>query len=301
LGGLLLGGLLLGGLLGGCAGERKAEIADRAGNRITMPAKRERIISAAPSNTEIIVDLGLKDRLVAADRYSLDIPGIPQDIPLIDFFNPDAEAIISLNPDLIIVSGTNQTGTGGDPFSLIREAGVAVVYIPMSGSITGIYEDIHFLAELLQVKDRGDALVQTMKTRIDAIAAMGRSIPEKQSVYFEISPPPGIATLGKNTYLHEMIELIGAENIFAEVSGVVFPSAEAIVEKNPGVILTNVNYTDDPLGELRTREGFETLEAVINNRIYPIDTNASSRPSHHILRAIEEMARAVYPEYYDEP
>jgi iron complex transport system substrate-binding protein len=287
-------------VLNGCGGEPKREIMDRSGNRLVLSGRTDRIISTAPSNTEIIVELGMADRLVAVDKYSQMIPEIPADLPLIDFFYPDAEAVIGLAPDLIIANGHNRIGSGDDPFKLIREAGIPVAYIPMSESISAIYLDIEFIAGILGASEKGREAAERMKSRIDEIAAVRGSIDGKKRIYFEISPPPSVVTLGQNTYLHEMIETIGGENIFADERGVLFPSAEAIISKNPDVIFTNVNYGDSPsVEEIKRRPGFEHIEAVKHNRVYQIDADSSSRPSPRILLALNQMALAAYPEYYE--
>ena len=85
-------------ILVGCS-KKDVVITDREGNKVTMSNKLERIISTAPANTETLVELGLADKLVAVDKYSSDVAGIPDKIEKIDFTNPDAETIISLNPD----------------------------------------------------------------------------------------------------------------------------------------------------------------------------------------------------------
>ena len=77
------------------------------------------------------------------------------------------------------------------------------------------------------------------------------------------------------------------------------PSAESIIDKNPDVILTNVDYIDNPIDEIKTRDGFENINAVKNNQIYLIDKNSSSRPSSHIIKALNEMAKAIYPDVYN--
>jgi iron complex transport system substrate-binding protein len=77
------------------------------------------------------------------------------------------------------------------------------------------------------------------------------------------------------------------------------PSVEAIIERNPDVILTCVDYIEDPIGEIKSRDGFNYINAVINNRIHKIDTNSLVRPSARILLALNQMARAVYPELYE--
>ena len=95
----------------------------RAGNEVVIPAEINRIISTAPSNTEILVALGLSDKLVAIDSYSGDIAGIPTDVELVNFRNADAEALVTMTPDILIASGHNQVGSE-DPYALLKEAGL---------------------------------------------------------------------------------------------------------------------------------------------------------------------------------
>ncbi|MDR1250638.1 MAG: ABC transporter substrate-binding protein [Treponema sp.] len=281
-----------------CAKNSGRELLDRAGLKVTLSGPVNRVISTAPSNTEIIVDLGLADKLVAVDRHSANVPGIPGGIPLIDFFYPDAEVIVGLEPDLILANGHNATGTGEDPFTLLREMGIPVAYISMSKSINDIYEDIAFTADLLQAPEKGETLIRSMKEQVDEIARAAADIENKRSVYFEISAAPDIFTFGKDSYLDDMISVIGGINIFGNDNWIVSPSAEVIIDRNPDVILTNVDYIDDPIGELKSRPGFDHIGAVINNRIYLIDTDSSVRPSARIILALRQMARAVYPEMY---
>ncbi|MDR2313579.1 MAG: ABC transporter substrate-binding protein [Spirochaetaceae bacterium] len=280
---------------------------DPSGGVFTLAGIPERIISSAPSNTEIVIDLGLGKKLIAVDAYSAGLEGLADNLPLIDFAYPDAEAIIALRPDLILASEHNRIGEN-DPFRLIREAGIGVAYIPTSGGIAGIYRDIDFIAGLLGVRGRGERLSRSVRETIDRIGAIGSAIPERKTVYFEISPPPHIVSFGRGTFLHEMLELIGAENIFAETTGWIAPGAEAIVAADPQVILTNAvvpggagltGTLPDPVKEILARPGFGGVRAVRNRAVYRIDADSSSRPNHRIIRALHEMARAVYPEYYE--
>ncbi len=285
-------------VMAGCSQNKEREITDREGTKVSIPNKIDKIISTAPSNTEVIVDLGLGNKLVAVDKYSSDVPGISEDLTKIDFSNPDAEAIIGLNPDIIIASGHNKTGSSEDPFKLVKEAGIPVVYIPSSESIKGIYEDIEFIANILNVENKGNELVNDMKSKIDEIANIGKNITDKKSVYFEISPAPSLFTFGQGTFLNEMIEIIGAKNIFADEKGWISPSAESVIDKNPDIIFTNVDYTENPIKEIETRDGFENISAVKNNSVYQIDKNSSSRPSQNIILALSQMAESIYPDKY---
>jgi len=265
----------------------------------------KRVISTAPSNTEIIVDLGQAHKLVAVDVHSANIESIPANLPLLDFFYPDAEVIINLAPDLIIASGHNPTGSGEDPFRLLRDMGIQVVYISMSKSIAGIYEDIALIAELLSAQEEDKALISSTSAQVDEIvraslAAQTTGIKNKRTVYFEISAAPDMMSFGKDSFIHDMIITIGAENIFGNENWLVTPGAETIINRNPDVILTNVSYIDDPIGEIKSRPGFNHINAVKNNRIYRIDTNSSVRPSARIVLALRQMQEAVYQEdFYD--
>jgi len=281
-------------LLSSCGVSKEREILDRSGRAVVIKGEIKRIVSTAPSNTEIIVDLGQAHRLVAIDKHSVNISGIPSSLPLLDFFYPDAEVLISLEPDLILASGHNPTGSGEDPFRLLREMGIPVVYISMSKSIDEIYKDIEFTADLLQSRKEGENLILSMKAQVDEIKKRAENIINKKTVYFEISAAPDMMTFGKDSFIDDMISAAGAVNIFANDNWLVMPGAESIIERNPDVILTNVNYIDDPISEIKARPGFNHINAVINNNVYYIDNDSSSRPSARIITALRQMQEAIY-------
>ncbi|MBE6054821.1 MAG: ABC transporter substrate-binding protein [Clostridium sartagoforme] len=282
----------------GC-GETTKTMTDREGNEFTLPNKIEKIISTAPSNTEVLIALGLSDKLVAIDKYSSDVEGVNKDLPQIDFRNPDAETLISLEPDIIVASGHNKVGDE-DPFKLVKEAGIPVVYIPSSYSIEGIYGDIEFIAEITKTEEKGKEIVESMKKEVEDIRAIGDKITDKKRVYFEIGSAPTLYSFGKDTFLNEMISIIGAENIFANEESWISPSQEAVITANPDVILTNVPEVNgiNPVDEIKSREGWDSLTAVKEEQVYAIDKNASSRPSQNVIKALKEMAKAIYPNEY---
>ena len=284
----------------GCS-SKPTTMQDREGNEFNVPAEINTIISTAPSNTEVLVALGLADKLVAVDKYSADVEGISEDLPKIDFRNPDAEAIIALNPDIVIASGHNKAGDE-DPFALIKEAGIPVAYIPSSYSIEGIYGDIEFIASLTDTEKEGKELVNSMKKEVDAIKAIGDTIQDKKNVYFEIGAGSGLYTFGNETFLNEMIETIGATNIFGEENSWITVTPEAVIDANPDVILANTPGTNEAgltaVEDIVSREGWDTITAVKNGDVYQIDKNSSSRGSQNIIKALKEMAKAVYPDEY---
>ncbi|MDR0539672.1 MAG: ABC transporter substrate-binding protein [Spirochaetaceae bacterium] len=265
----------------------------------------KRIISTAPSNTDIIAALGMAGRLVAIDKYAGSVSKLPPEIPRLDFLNPDAETLIALEPDLIIAHSMNEQRNGNEPLAIMKKLGVQVVYIKTSNSLEGIQDDIMYLARLLGVPERGDAIIGTMREEIDKIRETGRRIYtekriEPRTVYFEIEPAPHATTFGSGVFLDEIITLCGAKNIFADQKGFFVPNSEEIIHRSPSVILTNASEVADPIAELYARTGFENTSAHKNKRIYYIDTDASARPTHNVIKALKQIAFSIYPEYYNE-
>lgn len=284
-------------VLTGC-GDKTVTMKDRSGEEFTAPKKIERIISTAPSNTEILVGLGLGDKIVAIDKYSADIKGLNKEVEKIDFRNPNAEAIIGLKPDIVIASTHNKEGEE-DPFKLIKEAGIPVVYVPTSGGFDGIYEDINFLAKLTGTESKGTEIIDGMKKEVSEIKEIAKNIKDKKTVYFEIGSSPNLFSFGNNTFLNSMIEIVGAKNIFADQKEWISPSPESVIKANPDVILTNETYLENPIKSIEDRAGFNTIKAVKDKAVYEINLNASSRPSQYSIIALKEIAKAIYPKEYE--
>ncbi|MDU5020244.1 MAG: ABC transporter substrate-binding protein, partial [Clostridiales bacterium] len=207
-------------------------------------------------------------------------------------------AIVSLNPDMIIASGHNKTGKSEDPFKVVKDAGISVAYIPSSDSIKGIYDDIMFISDITGTQDKGKKIVDNMKAQVEEVEKIGKSIKGKKKVYFEIGPAPNLYSFGNKTFLNEMIELVGGENIFKSQDGWISPSAESIIEKNPDVIITNVNYVPDAVKEIKNREGWQNIAAIKNGQVYLVDANTTSRPSQNITKALKQMAEYINPDAY---
>jgi iron complex transport system substrate-binding protein len=270
---------------------------DRAGNTITIPKEVNKIISLAPSTTQILFDLGVGDKLVAVDTQSPLYSTIPSEIPQFDMMAPDLEQVIALSPDVVFVSSMTNF-SGEDILKVVRDSGICVLEIPTSNSIEDIKTDIRFVADAVGKSQEGKVLVSDMEAIINQVAEIGSKITDKKTVLFEIAAAPDIYSFGKNVFLNEMIELIGASNIFADQDGWISVSGEAIVNKNPDVILTSVNYIENPAEEIKSRDGFNEITAVLNDRVYYIDNGYSSLPNHNVTKALIEMAKAVYPEQF---
>lgn len=274
-------------------------ITDRAGNEIQVPETIDRIISMAPSHTEVLIELGLEDKIIAADTQTEGYGMLSGKLTYFDMMAPDSEQIIALNPDIVLVSGMSIEGTN-DPYAQVAEQGICVAYIPSSNSIEDVYKDIMFIADVLHVTKEGQAIVDSMKAKIEEFKTVADTISEedKKTVYFEIAAAPAMYSFGNGTFLNECIEIIGANNVLEDQESWLSVSEETIMASNPDVILTNVNYIEAPVDEILSRPGWNTITAVERNAVYSIDNKTSALPNHNIVLAMEEIAKAVYPDLY---
>lgn len=272
-------------------------VKDRAGNEISIPDTTEKIISMAPSTTQILDDLGLKDKLIGVDNTSPAYTQLESEIPQFDMMAPDLEQILALEPDIVFTSTMSHAG-GEDIFLPLRQAGICVVEIPTSNTIEDIKTDIQFVGDSVGKSEEAVTIIKKMEQEIEKIAEIGKTIEDKKTVLFEISAAPYIYSFGKGVFLNEMLEIVGAVNILGEEESWLPVTEEVVVSLNPDVILTNVNYIEDSVGEVKGRESFKEVAALINGDVYYIDNGASSLPNQNIVIALREMAKAVYPEAY---
>lgn len=272
---------------------------DPSGASIAIPDQVDSVVALAPSFCETLVALGLEEKIVGYDLQSAGLAGLPEDVPTFDTVNPDVEQLTALAPDMLLVSNLSLYDQEA-PYQPLIDAGVCVICVPTSDSVEDVRNDIRFLAAALRVPEEGERVVAEMDGKLKALSDVVSDIPEegRKSVYFEISPAPYLYSSGSGTYLHELIELAGGRNVLTDQNGWISVEGETVAAANPDVIFTNVNYTDDPVGEILGREGWAGVSAVQNKEVYYIDNMASSLPDQNIVIAVEEMAQALYPERF---
>ena len=289
----------------GCAGSSGDMTAprfiyDREGSAITVPAEIDTIVAIAPSIVEVLVDIGVGERIIAVDDESVGIAGLNATTSFaLNIMAVDAEYIINLMPDIVFTTDMIRLGDAyNDPLAPLAAVGITVVYVPTSATIADIQEDIRFIANVMNVYDAGEELIAYMQAQINEILQTVAGIAQQRTVYFEISPAPWMFSFGTGTFLHEVIEIVGATNIFTDQVGWLPVTDEMLLERNPDIILTSTNYISDPIGEILARPGFGAISAVQNGAVFFIDTNTSSRPNHNIVIAMRQIAQAVFPEYF---
>lgn len=180
----------------------------------------------------------------------------------------------------------------------MKEAGVKVFVIDDAMSFEDVYEHIGRVAKVMDVEDSAEKLVNKISTDIKALQEKLAGVEEKKRAYLEIAPSPDIVTTGNTTFQNEVLKAAGVENIFADKDGWFKVSEEEVVKRNPAVIITQVNFLDDSVLEIKGRIGWDQIDAVKNNQVYEFDTNLMSRPGPRIAEAAELVAKTLYPELF---
>ncbi|MDQ0163102.1 ABC transporter substrate-binding protein [Bacillus alveayuensis] len=313
---LLASFLLLIGVLVGCSGantdESKEEnttqqssafpvtVKDALGNEITIEKEPERIVSLIPSNTEIAFELGLGDKMVGVSDFD-NYPEEVNNIEKIGGQEFNVEKILSLNPDLVLAhqSGAHNAEEG---LNQLRDAGVPVFVVKEAASFDQVYETIQTIGKITGTNNQASEIVQMMKTKVDEIEQKAAEIAEEEQmkVFMEVSGAPTLYTAGKGTFMDEMLTIINAKNIIEE-EGWPQVTEEAVIKADPDVIITTYGYyVPDATEQILNRDGWDNVSAVQNKRVYDVNSDLVSRPGPRLIEGVEELAKAVYPEIFDQ-
>lgn len=273
----------------------KNEISDSDKNNIIQNKKIEKIISLSPGVTDILIDLNEAHNIIAADTFSKDIleKNNINVSNVFDMLNPDAEKIISLDSDIIFINNLTAFYTKN---SLLSLSNSTIITITNSETLKGIEDDIYFLGKVLNADDRAKEVVSNMRTKIKEIKDIGDTITNKKTVYFEISGLPNLYSFGSNVYLDDIINIIGAKNIFSNRNEWISVSEEDVVYLNPDIIFTSVDYVNNPVAEITNRAAWRDINAVKTSKVFFVE--GTSLPTHNIVSSIILMAKYIYPEKY---
>lgn len=274
----------------------KNEINNDIKNNVITPNKKiEKIISISPAVTDILIDLNEAHKIIAADTFSKDIleKNNINVSNVFDMLNPDVEKIISLNSDIIFINNLTAFYTKN---SLLSLSNPTIITITNSETLKGIENDIYFLGNILNADDRAKEVVSNMRRKIKEIKDIGDTITNKKTVYFEISALPNLYSFGSNVYLDDIINIIGAKNIFSNRNEWISVSEEDVVYLNPDIIFTSVDYIDNPVAEIQNRAAWRGINAVKKGRVFFVE--GTSLPTHNIVSSIILMAKYIYPEEY---
>lgn len=270
-------------------------VVDDRGVEVKFDKVPEKVISLQPSNTEILFELGVGDKIIGVTEYDL-YPEEAKKIERVsDSMKVNNERVMELNPDVVFA----YTIGGEEQMEQLEKAGIKVFVIEAASSIEEIYGDIHQIAEVMGVKEKGEEVINSMKSKIASIQEKTTNIKNKKKVYFEISPAPEIWSIGSGTFQQELIEIAGVDNIYKDQQGWFAVTEEDIIYRNPEAIVTTVNYVEDPKAEILSRPGWNTITAVKNEEVYLLNADILDRPGPRIAEAVETIAKSIYPEIFE--
>jgi len=208
-------------------------LTDDLGREVTIEALPERIISLAPSNTEILFALGLGHRVVGVTN-NCDYPPEAQEKEKIGWYTiPDIEKIVALQPDLILAVG----GIPMDVITTLEGLGFTVFGIEAT-DLADLLDDINTVGIITDKEAEATTLTDDMRSRIGAITIeTTRLSPEEKPRTFHICWHDPIWTSGSGTFIHDLIEKVGGVNIFADLEGWPAVDLEALIFRDPEVII----------------------------------------------------------------
>ena len=269
------------------------KVTDSRGKVVTFDKAPTKIISLLPSDTEIIYALGEGDKLIAVDTYSNYPPEAAKKPQLDSGEKMNIEAIIGLKPDLVIAGQMVQTD---DQFKQLEGAGIKVV-VTQAANIAETYKVIDTMGKTLNQEAKATAIVNGMKNDFNEIKKQVKNNPPKK-VYIEISPLKfKLWSCGKGTFQDELLTLIGATNIFSDISSWKEVSEEQVINRNPQIIITTVGAIEgiaDPVGEIKSRANWNKIDAVKNSKVFKTDSDAIQRPGPRLATAAKDLAKIIY-------
>jgi len=264
---------------------------DDLGRSITIERIPQRIVSLAPSNTEILFALGLGEEVVGVTDWC-DFPPEALDKEKVGAYDiPDIEKIRALNPDLILVA----YGTSMDVINTLEGLGLTVFGIK-STDLDDVLNDIRTVGNITGKELEAQALTSEMESRIEAVTDETSELEQRPRVFYIVWHDP-LWTAGSETFIHELIEKAGGVNICQNITGYATISIEEVVARNPEVIIAS-EWSFDWANNETLLEGTDARQ---NGRIYQGDDDLVQRSGPRLGEGLEWFAYFIHPEIFEEP
>jgi iron complex transport system substrate-binding protein len=270
---------------------------DGLGREITLEGPAQRIVSLAPSNTEILFAIGAGSQVAGRDQLS-DYPEEAKNIKDVgsSFEALNTELIVSLKPDLVLLAEINPA----EQVKQLEDLGLTVYYLKNPLTLEGMYDNLATVAQLTGHEAEADTLIESLKARVAAVDEKIAPISSRPNVFYELdaTDPAKPFTAGKGTFITQLIDRAGGHNIAAELEGYPQMSLEQVVAADPAfIILGDARYGVSP-ESIAQRPGWENLSAVKNGQVLPFNDDLVSRPGPRLVDALEELAKLLRPELF---
>lgn len=271
--------------------EPTLSIIDSRNVTISLTEKPTKIVSLSPNITEILFALNLGDYVVGRTDYC-DWPIEASFIESMgDLFSPSVEKIVSLNPDIVIISNLGQSQT----IEALELASIKVAFLDEAQNMEGTYKIIEKVATITATEEKGNQLIDEIKNEVALVAA---SLDNNKiaSVYYVAGFGEwGDYTATQETFIDDIINLAGARNIAFDAFNWSFQK-ELIVERDPDVIILPPlmgSTFDQTVKEFSTQEPYNSLTAVKKNRFIAIDNSMLERQGPRSGQAVKQLSEKL--------
>jgi len=261
---------------------------------VTLPGPAQRVVSLAPSNTEILYAIGAGTQVVGRDESS-DYPVQVSSLPTVGGYSGfNTEAIVALHPDLVLAGGINTP----ELVASLEKLGLTVYYLPNPATLEEMYANLETVASLTGHTAETATLVDSLKSRVTALDAKILPLNSRPTVYYEIdaTDPSKPYTYGPGSFGDLLIQRAGGTNVGSSLSSQFAQmSLEQLVVANPSIIILGDSAYGTTADSLKKRPGWGGLDAVQNGQIFPFDDNLVSRPGPRLVDGLEALAKLLHP------
>ncbi len=273
------------------------ETIDQLGRVVILNKPPQRIISLAPSNTEILYSLGLAERVVAITEYCNYPPEAEAKPTIGGFSTPNIEEIVALAPDLLLATSIHEARI----IPQLESRGLTVLALNPK-AIDGVLEAILLTGKAVGVPENASDLVAKMQNRINAVTDRTASLPpDKRPGTFYIVWHDPLMTAGSGTLQNELIVKAGGTNIAGGLVDYADLSLESVIAASPDVIIAGSGHgsgQEHTFKYAQTEPRLRDTGARRNDRIYAINSDLASRPGPRIVDALEQFAAFIHPELF---
>jgi iron complex transport system substrate-binding protein len=262
-------------------------LTDGIGRTVRLPKEVRRVISLAPSSTEILCRIGARGLIVGRDRYS----DYPSDVAHIESvgaeIDPNLERIVALQPDVVLVAtSANAQAT----VATLERLGLAV-WVSRSESLADVLADIEGIGRAVGREQQASTVVSSLRATLEAVArrAVGR---RPTRVLLVVWPEP-LVVAGRRSHVSDLIAAAGGVNVAADADQP-FPSysVERVLERAPEVVIVGT-HSDGPAPSLAPLLRLTTLPAVRDHRVLLVDGDLLFRPGPRVVDGIQAIASAI--------
>jgi len=273
---------------------------DGLGNTITLQTAPQRIISLAPSNTEILFAIGAGGQVVGRDDFS-DFPTEAQAVQSIggSLAGINTEVVVSLKPDLVLAAEINTP----EQVQTLQGLGLTVYYLKNPLTLEDLYPKLELMGMLTGHATEAQALADQLKERVAAVDEKLQNATETPKVFYELdaTDPSAPYTAGVGTFVHQLIVRAKGENVGASLQSAYGQmSIEALLVQPPDIILLG-DYTWGGVTPemVAQRAGWGALAAVKEGKVFTFDDNLVSRPGPRLVDGLENLASLMHPELFE--